>query len=162
MKRIPYKGGIVSFSIPDHWLEEYEEDGCSMFYEDKPESGALRLNVITAAEPNLQTDRSGTDALLALFDGKREPGTVVRVLDNGNVLRAYTRQEFEHGEELLMHHWEVANRADANHIRLAIFSFAILASRASDTEIIAQVALLNEQLPRTQFWKGAVSSETSH
>jgi hypothetical protein len=83
MKRIVYRGGVVSFLIPDHWLEEYEEEGGAAFYEDKPGSGTLRLNVITATEPNRQDDRSGTDRLVGLFDRNREPNKVVRVLDNG-------------------------------------------------------------------------------
>jgi hypothetical protein len=48
MKRIAYRGGIVSFVIPDVWLEEYEGEGGATFYEDKPGSGTLRLNVPSA------------------------------------------------------------------------------------------------------------------
>jgi len=46
-----------------------------------------------------------------------------------------------------MHYLEIANRADENHIRLAIFSFAILASQASGGEILAHIAMLDEHLP---------------
>jgi len=153
MKRIAYQGGIVSFSIPDDWVEEYEEEaGTTLFYEDKPGSGTLRLNVIAAREPNRPIDRSGTDRLRSLFDGTRQPNMVVRVLDNGNVLSTYTRQAFERGEELSMHYWEIANRMDENHIRLAIFSFTTSASRTSDKEILAQIAMLDEHLPQIRFW----------
>jgi hypothetical protein len=153
-----YRGGIVSFLIPDEWLEEYKDGGGGTFYEDEPESGVLRLNVLTMREPDRPDDRSKTDRLLALFSGSAQRGAVVRVLDNGNVICAYVEQAFQQNEELAMHYWEIANHADENHIRLAIFSFTILASRASDSAILDQIAMLDEQLPQTAFWKGGVAS----
>lgn len=78
----------------------------------------------------------------------------MRVLDNGNVICAYANQVFEENEELLIHYWEIANRAGENHIRIAVFSFAILVSQASDREILAHIAMLDEHLPQTQFFKG--------
>ncbi|MBK8594774.1 MAG: hypothetical protein IPN83_04160 [Holophagales bacterium] len=39
MKSITYRGGLVTFRIPRHWVEEYEEDGGGTFYEDRPDSG---------------------------------------------------------------------------------------------------------------------------
>jgi hypothetical protein len=53
-----------------------------------------------------------------------------------------------------MYYWEIGNRADEHHVRLAIFSFAILASQASDRETLAQIAMLDDQLPQAQFFKG--------
>ena len=33
LKKISYRGGVVEFSIPANWKEEYERDGGGMFYE---------------------------------------------------------------------------------------------------------------------------------
>ncbi|MFS4494567.1 hypothetical protein [Maribacter sp. 2308TA10-17] len=50
MKRVNYRGGLISFEIPNSWIEEYEENGGGTFYEDSPESGTLRVNVLTIKE----------------------------------------------------------------------------------------------------------------
>jgi hypothetical protein len=50
MKTITYRGGLITFQIPTDWIEEYEENGGGTFYEDSPESGTLRLNVLTIKE----------------------------------------------------------------------------------------------------------------
>jgi hypothetical protein len=54
MKPVVYRGGIVSFSIPANWREEYESDGGGTFYEDGTDTGTLRLHVISVGkkEPN--------------------------------------------------------------------------------------------------------------
>jgi hypothetical protein len=49
MKTIRYRGGIVTFRIPAHWTEEYEEEGGGIFYNEDNDSGTLRLNVLTFA-----------------------------------------------------------------------------------------------------------------
>jgi hypothetical protein len=154
MKLISYRGGVVRFAIPDAWLEEYEEEGGATFYDDRPDAGILRLNVITAQEPPNAAMRSGTDRLLAIFKkSPRTPTASLRVLDNGNVLYAYTDQAFEDGEDLLMYFWEIANRIDENHIRLAIFSFAILASQDANMQTTQQIAMLHQELSRAEFTK---------
>jgi hypothetical protein len=33
-KTIVYRGGIVRFRIPAHWIEEYEHEGGGTFYEE--------------------------------------------------------------------------------------------------------------------------------
>jgi hypothetical protein len=45
-KRVVYRGGIASFDLPASWVEEYEAAGGGTFYEDRPDSGTLRLNVL--------------------------------------------------------------------------------------------------------------------
>src|SRR5262249_43907386 len=49
MKAIRCRGGIVTFRIPAHWTEEYEEEGGGTFYDEDNGSGTLRLNVLTFA-----------------------------------------------------------------------------------------------------------------
>ena len=49
MKTINYRGGLVSFEIPSDWKEEYEAEGGGAFFLDKPDSGTLRLNVLSLA-----------------------------------------------------------------------------------------------------------------
>ena len=57
MKQVSYRGGIIKFEIPDHWVEEYGENGGGTFYEDAPDSATLRLNLLTF-ESESKTTRS--------------------------------------------------------------------------------------------------------
>lgn len=43
LKTIVYRGGLVRFSIPATWQEEYEPDGGGTFYKEGPDTGTLRL-----------------------------------------------------------------------------------------------------------------------
>jgi hypothetical protein len=52
MKTISYRGGVVTFRIPESWNEEYSDTDGGTFYEDKPDSGTLRLKLITAESPS--------------------------------------------------------------------------------------------------------------
>jgi hypothetical protein len=49
MKKIEYQNGLVAFSIPKNWIEEYSDEHGAAFYEDSPNSGTLRLNVMTVS-----------------------------------------------------------------------------------------------------------------
>jgi hypothetical protein len=51
MKPIVYRGGIITFRVPATWKEEYEAEGGGTFYDDRPDSGTLRLNVLTFKAP---------------------------------------------------------------------------------------------------------------
>lgn len=51
-KTINYRGGVVTMEIPAHWKEEYEPKGGGTFYEDRADSGTLRLNVLTFEDKN--------------------------------------------------------------------------------------------------------------
>jgi hypothetical protein len=62
-KTIQYRGGLVTFRIPSDWVEEYEADGGGAFYPEKPNSGTLRLNVMTLRSPS-PIDARTTEALL--------------------------------------------------------------------------------------------------
>jgi hypothetical protein len=62
-KTVNYRGGVVSFEIPEHWKEEYEPKGGGTFYEDRPDSGTLRLHVLGFSSTS---GRSSEDTLSQL------------------------------------------------------------------------------------------------
>jgi hypothetical protein len=152
MKQIDYRGGIVRFLIPESWVEEYEDAGGGTFYEDRPGCGTLRLNVITAKKPADTPDAKR--ALMALMDRKRPANSSLQVLGNGNVLCRYRKSATEDGHELVMHYWEIGNVVDPTNVRLAIFSFAVLASESSSGDVLRDLAMLEEQLPAAEFHEG--------
>ncbi len=82
-KEIAYRGGIVRFSVPSEWAEEYEPQGGAAFYAKRANSGTLRLNVITLKAPNAVTGRTAQEVLTGLRD--IDPSTVEN-LPSGNAL----------------------------------------------------------------------------
>lgn len=148
MKQIDYRG-IVSFCIPAGWVEEYHDD-YGMFYEDNPGAGTLRLTLITVEKPSNWTGPAAVGDLVAFMKDITKHDNPA-VLENGNVLCKYARQSVENGEDLIVHRWEIGNRVGSTHLRLAIFSFALLAARSSDPENVRQVAMLDKELPAAQF-----------
>jgi hypothetical protein len=152
MKQIDYRGGIVRFLIPETWVEEYEDAGGGAFYEDRPGSGTLRLNVISAKKPADAPDAGS--ALMAFMDRKRPPDSSLRIVGNGNILCRYTKTVTEDGQEFVMHYWEIGNTVDPTNVRLAIFSFAVLASHSSFGDTLRDLAMLEEQLAAAEFYEG--------
>src|ERR1035438_6693902 len=68
MKTIVYRGGVVTFRIPAHWREEYSDFEGGTFYEDRPDSGTLRLKIITMSTPKELQSGSAMDLLQILVD----------------------------------------------------------------------------------------------
>jgi hypothetical protein len=53
-----------------------------------------------------------------------------------------------------MHYWAIGNVVDPTNVRLAIFSFAVLASESSSGDVLRDLAMLEEQLPAAEFHEG--------
>jgi hypothetical protein len=148
MKTVRYRGGVVSFRIPADWEEEYEEEGGGTFYEDEPDSGTLRLNVLTMQSP----DPVDADTAASLVELRvEETSGKAERLPNGNaVLRYQQRTEDEDGP-VAVWFWEVAAAVPTDHARYAVFSYTVPAYRAEEAEVAAQVAMLDRELSRCTF-----------
>jgi len=147
MKTIRYRGGIVTFRIPAHWTEEYEEKGGGIFYDEDNDSGTLRLNVLTFASKTPVTTRTA----MSLLEARRQEyqGTLTD-LGNGNALLCYTAVAQEEGASLTIHYWQIANVVPPNHFRLAIFSYTQPTELADDA-MAAKVAMMDEELRACRF-----------
>src|SRR3954462_15733315 len=130
LKVIEYRGGILRFSVPSTWVEEYDANGGAMFYEIGPETGTLRLNIL-GFKSNREFGRG--DSALSVLSRMHEPGKV-NALPNGNAFAVYFRDAVEEGERLRIYYWELANLCPPRHTRIAIFSFTILESQSGDPE----------------------------
>ena len=136
MKRILYRGGIASFDIPGSWVEEHQPEGGASFFEDLPDSGTLRLNVLSfGSDGNV----AGEEIVSRLV---RERGFFP--LDPGLALKRYVKTVPEDGESLKVYYWEVAVPVNSSSARLVIFSFTILASQGVDLYYQNQIALLDQ------------------
>ena len=99
MKLINYRGGVVRFSLPIGWVEEYEPLGGGTFYEDRLDSGTLRLNVLEFESPDKSAEDMAQQALQA-FE------TIL--LPSGFQMRKRVAPAIENNEALNIHRWEVA------------------------------------------------------
>jgi hypothetical protein len=148
LKKISYRGGVVEFSIPANWKAESEHDGRGIFYEDSPDSGALRLSVVTGKSPTPINDKSASDALRGLRQAQSHQ---VEPLTNGNSLLYYSEPATESGHKLHMVYWIVANPVRPDHIRIAIFSYTLLEGQQERQRFKEELALLDAQIRKAEF-----------
>ena len=146
-KTINYRGGIVIFRIPAKWREEYEPQGGGAFYDDNPDSGTLRLNVITAKAPMPITAESGPDILAGLVGTSELPET----LANNCALVRYDQRAEEQGHPLLITCWSVAQPLPPSHARVATFSYTMRAHQRKDPQFQAELDMLDREIRAATF-----------
>ena len=157
MKTIDYRGGLVSFEIPSDWKEEYEADDGGTFYQDKPDAGTLRLNVLSMASKEAKTP---SQVILDAFGAEGH-----EMLPCGFALRHGMKTAEERGSQLHLHRWEVLVPVTPIHARLACFTHTLLAAQ-EETEMAkkelnivdssvrtARFATAPGVLPKKPWWK---------
>ncbi len=147
LKRIQYRGGIVCFEIPASWREEYDPKGGATFYEDGPDSGTLRLNVLSFASNGNETEAQTLANVIARGDYIAIP--------RGLALKEETKTSYEEGEKLLIYYWTVLIPVSSFRIRLAVFSYTILDSQASDPRNASEVELLASSIKNAEYSRQA-------
>ena len=148
MKVIEYRGGVLTFRIPSHWNEEYEENGGGMFYEEAPDSGTLRLNILAFEAPAGKLLASGYDDMAGRSS---DPKSEIVKLPNGDGMRMYRKDAEEAGESLHVYYWEVAHCAPPQKYYLAVFSWTILASQSSDQKFQDEIQMITDELKQIGF-----------
>lgn len=151
MKMVEYRGGVLTFRIPSHWKEEYEEKGGATFYEDAPDSGTLRLNILTFEAPIGKLPACGYDDLAAR--PSKTQSEIVR-LPAGDGMRIYRKDAEEAGESLHVYYWEVAHCAPPQKYYLAVFSWTILAAQSAAQEFQDEIQLITDELKQIGFHPG--------
>ena len=146
-KTISYRGGIVTFRIPANWCDEYEPQGGGTFYDDTPDSGTLRLNVITAKAPMPITSESAPDILAGLVRASGDPES----LANNCALIRYEQRTEEQGHPLLVTFWSVAQPLPPNHARVATFSYTTRAHQRNDLSFQAELEMLDREIRAATF-----------
>lgn len=148
LKTISYRGGVVSFRIPDHWQEEYDDDGGACFYEDAPDSPTFRLAVITAKSPAPVTADSAPDVLEALRES--DDGIIER-LPSGCAFIRYTQSSVDRGHKLFITYWMVAQVIPPSHARVATFSYTLLDRQRDDIRFQQELELLDIEIRASIF-----------
>lgn len=148
MKEIQYRGGLVTFSVPKHWVEEYEPDGGGMFYENAPDTGTLRLNVITAKSPKPLSNDAAFEELVAMKTVKADS---VQRLKNGNAIATSIQHSSEQGQAITLFWWHVTNPVRPSHLRIANFSYTVLTSQEATDTVKRELQLLTESIKNAKF-----------
>lgn len=143
VKRINYRGGTVRFDIPKAWVEEYEPAGGGTFFDDRPDSGTLRLNVLSFSSDGKEPEAEMIAGLVARSG--------YSPFKDGLALKCYTKSEDEAGERLLIHYWEIAVPVAPCTINVVIFSYTILQSQEGDTAIQSELTLLDSSIRKAVF-----------
>lgn len=147
-KLIVYRGGIVTFEIPEGWVEEYEEEGGGTFYEPGDDTGTLRLNVLSfEAHKDV-----GMDHPQVVFEQlKSERDAEVFTLSDNRYLMKYSLPAEENGERLLIHYWEVSRMISARKSNIAVFSYTIAEDQSIFPSMKDEIANLDRLIRKVEF-----------
>lgn len=156
-KPVVFRGGIASFTIPETWREEYAPDGGGTFYEDKPDTGTLRLNVISLEKNRPMTLEAAIGEIFA--------GSGHESLPMGFPMRRYVKEAEERGTTLHLHRWEILVPVLPNRWRLICFTHTVLAAHEKNPATQAELQLVDDIvrnadystvpgiLPKKSWWK---------
>jgi len=143
-----YRGGVVTFSIPKDWVEEYAPEGGGTFYENAPDSGTLRLNVITAQSPNTLNSKSSSEALTSVHGVNA--ASIVQ-LPNGNAFATSLKRTSEQGQLITLYWWYVANLIPLDHVRIAAFSYTVLTSKEKAPDTRSDISFIEDAVRAARF-----------
>jgi hypothetical protein len=146
LQDITFADGQLRFRLPRGWIESAESDGGSAFYDEGMDRGTLRVKVMTFTTEDDLTGHPALDELAAL---ESEPGQSLQALPNGNALRFHREEAQASGEPTIFHVWLLASIDPPHRMRLAVFSFTVL---ARDLESASQlVATLEKEIREARF-----------
>jgi hypothetical protein len=149
MQIVHYRGGVVTFAIPDNWIEDTDpDDEAGIFFEDAPDAGVFRLSVTTARSPGPVTPEMVAE-LMAAFAS--EPGHTVEPLPNGNQLLHFRSDAHEEAKPLAIYFWLVGNPVPPDYARIANFSYTVHAEHADLPATQAVVAFLDQSIRSAMF-----------
>ena len=169
MQTVTYRGGVVTFEIPDNWIEDTDDDEAGLFFEDSDDAGLMRLYITTASNPNADTVTA--EMLLPMLDSLTTSKTkTLETLPNGNALLSYVTKEKGDAQEgdgqmRVIFFWIVGNPVPPNHARIANFSYTVLAANAvsfASQRIIAQLdgSIRNARFASTLAPAGDAANES--
>ena len=148
MQKVAYRGGLVTFEIPDNWIADTEDETAGMFYEDAAEAGILQLVITTATNPNTVT----TEMLTAMLDSlTRSKTKALETLPNGNVALSYVTTDKEDEQLRVLFFWIIGNPVPPNQARIATFSYTTLAANAAGFGTQRTVAMLDKSIRNAVF-----------
>ena len=147
-KKIDYRG-ILKFYIPFNWVEEYDEMEGGTFYGESPDSGTLRLKLISANTPK---DSKVSNASKILEDIISK-GSESILLPNNNAFKMLFEQTIESGSEITIFYWHLLQFLEPNHVRLANFSYTVLTNQLEIESVRKEIDFISEQVKNAKYSK---------
>ena len=147
LKAINYRGGIARFRIPQSWVEEYEEAGGGTFYEDGPNTGTLRINVMDFERPDTSSHPQNARDMLAGSDSSRD----VQELPSGVAVARSSRVTTERDEELRIYTWQVGVVVTPAHFRMVVFTYTILAGQERAPAMQQELQMLDRLITEGEY-----------
>ncbi len=153
MKQIVYRGGVVTFRIPSHWREEYSDIEGGTFYEDRPESGTLRLRIITMRTAKELHSDSAKDILEMVVSGLKKNNVEggIRGREDGIAVLKYEEAAHANGMRLTIFHWVIANSLPPHRARIITFSYTILAGQRNQKCLPGDLEMLEAEIESATF-----------
>ena len=147
LKVVTSAGKQVSFQVPSQWKEDYKEGHGGTFYLDSPESGTLRVNVMTANAP---TNGAAKSALEAFLVSRSERQAVVQTAD-GNYVERKESYATDQGIPIFMVTWTVCKVLSQDAARIAVFTYTCATENREKTICAEEIRNLNELIPKVRF-----------
>ena len=76
---------------------------------------------------------------------------MVTPLPNGNAMLTHYKDCEEEGEDLRIYFWQITNYVHPKHVRVAAFSYTILAGQENEPTIANELEIIREQIPKATF-----------
>ncbi len=142
MRTVQYRGGVITFEVPDDWVDEPDgPDGGMAYYADEPDSPTLFVHVLTLQHATEHL--TPTDVHAALSRRAERTGQTAVTFPNGNPALVYSHPFEDRGRPGVLHRWEVARAAPPHHFRLAIFTLSVAESQRASAEAAGLVELVD-------------------
>ena len=147
-REIVYRGGILRFAVPADWAEEYEQQGGATFYAKRPNSGSLRLNVVTLKAPNAVTAGTAQEVLKQLRGIDRDS---IEQLPSGNAIGRDMQRLSDSGIAITQYWWYLSNPVPPEYVRIAMFSYTVPTSNEKSAQTSAELKLLERSIRNAKF-----------
>ena len=148
MKTIRYLDGTVTFRLPGHWEEEYDDESGATFYDDDVDGGTLRLSTITAESKTPLTTESSRKIA---EDWARDEKGIINDLADGTWMVQYDRESEEDGESLTMRYWQIVAPVPPNILLIVIFSYSVLTEILFEDDVVEELAMIETEVAKCRF-----------
>lgn len=140
---------LIRFRVPDGWSQERESDGTIAFYDPSLQAGTLRVKVMTFTSEDPLDPQVATDELRAM---EAREGQTVLTLPSGNAVRRHREEALVGEEPTVIWVWLLAGvDPPAKAMRMAAFSFSVLAADARSEATRRLVAVLDREIRAARF-----------
>ena len=147
-KLVTHERGLLSFEIPDSWVEETEPDGRRIYFYPSEESGTLRVHVLTFQAPESKTMKTPAEAIALAEKTDRRS---IRTLPNGHALGESISRTLEDGEKITLYWWYLCEVTEPSLTRIAMFSYTVPTSGEGSPGVVDEVNFLRRSIENAKF-----------